>query len=476
MIVELKLSDLVIPQGLLPRVLTGTIPEVVEKYKQMMEDGVEFDPIKVWKRGREYWVIDGIHRLDAARQVGKTTLKAEIVELKDETEYRIEAIKANLKHGVALQEAEKKILAQILFEEGLSKEEIRKIFGVGEKALTRWLSDKLKEKVKELKEKGYSVREIEKELGIGHTTVSRWINESQFEVSHFDKMGQSGNFSQEPQAQPQPQSQPQSEPASQKVEIVIGETRKEQIPEEQAKVIVEFAINLLKNPYYEFVSWAKVARDLINLKPEWEKSPGFFKLENFLVRNSSALFSHYEMLPPAKPEQYTPIIQSLVKKCYEEHGKKILNDKGVWDWIQDRVEEEVVKLYKVRITSAVRQHIREVIAEEITYTVAPPKEIEVKPASPKKEPEYQDPKELLERYITRAQEWIILIIDKFGWEVAEEVLSDMLEAVYNRDIRDWKVARANLYVERKIRVPYDRPYRRGHEEEELDEIYEEEEE
>jgi len=452
MIVELKLNDLVIPQGLLPRVLTGTIPEVVQKYMQMMKDGVEFDPVRVWKRGKEYWIVDGVHRVEAARQLGKSTIKAELLELEDEQEYRIEAIKANLKHGVALQEAEKKILAQILFEEGLSKEEIKRIFGVGEKALTRWLSDKLREKVKELKEEGLSNREIARQLGVHHKTISEWI-----EVADFDKIRQSGNFSQEPQAQPQPQ----PEPAPQKVEIVIGEMRKEQIPGEQAKEIVDLAIKQLKSPYYEFISWAKLARDLISLRPEWEKSPGFFKLENFLVRNSSALFSHYEMLPPARPEQYTPLIQELVKKCYEEEGKKILNDKGVWDWIQDRVEEEVVKLYKVRITAAVRQHIREVIAEEITYTVVPPKEVEVKPAQPKKEPEYQDPKELLEKYITRAQEWIILIIDKFGWETAEEVLDKMLEDVYNRDIREWKPARITLYVERKIRIPYDRPYRGG---------------
>ena len=58
MIVKLKISDIVIPQGLLPRVLTGTVQEVVERYKEAMEAGEQFPPIKVWKRENGYWLID----------------------------------------------------------------------------------------------------------------------------------------------------------------------------------------------------------------------------------------------------------------------------------------------------------------------------------------------------------------------------------------------------------------------------------
>ena len=45
MIVELELKDLQIPQGLLPRVITGTVDEKVEEYKEMVENGTDFDPI-----------------------------------------------------------------------------------------------------------------------------------------------------------------------------------------------------------------------------------------------------------------------------------------------------------------------------------------------------------------------------------------------------------------------------------------------
>ncbi len=468
MIVELKVQNIVIPQGLLPRVLTGTIAEVVEKYKQMMEDGVEFDPIKVWKKGREYWVVDGVHRLEAVKQLGKEIIKAEVVELADEQEYRIAAIKANLKHGVALAEAEKKILAQILFEEGLSKEEIRKIFGVGEKALTRWLSDKLKEKVIEMKEEGLSNREIARRLGICSKTVDNWVND-------FDQMKNSGcvilsklrtlgNNSQSEVTEPESslRSEGETEAEAQKVErieVVVGETRKEQIPEEQAKLIIEQTIALLKNPAYEFISWAKVARDLIELHPNWEKSPGLFKLENFLIRNSSALITHYQSVPVARPEHYSPLIERHVKEVFGELGKKIKNDKGVRDFIQDKVENELIKM-GLRITSDVRRHIKECIEDEILTLLYPPEkyEAEVKPKEVKKEPEYQDPSTYLKDCVKAIQKYFLLIIDKFGWETAEKVADEISEDIYNRDVRDWEI-RALLYVERKIRLPYDRCYR-----------------
>ncbi len=182
MIVELEIKDITIPQGLLPRVITGTVAEKVEEYAEMIEQGIEFDPISVWRKGNEYWVIDGVHRLSAHKKAGKTTIKAKLVECKDELDYRIKAIQANLKHGLALAKEERPLLAQILYKEGVSEEEIRKVFGISERTLYRWL-EQIKEqerqekvkKVLELKEKGYTQEQIAKELGVDKSTVSRWL-------------------------------------------------------------------------------------------------------------------------------------------------------------------------------------------------------------------------------------------------------------------------------------------------------------
>jgi len=186
MIVEIEIKDLVIPQGLLPRVITGTVENKVKEYAEMLEQGVEFDPITVWKRpDGQYWLVDGVHRTEAHKKTGKPTIKAKIVELKDELEYRIEAIKANLKHGLPLQKEEKVILAQTLYKLGVSISDLKKLFGVAERTLYYWLQPakeqektELKEKAKELKEQGYSLREIARQLDVHPETVRDWTLES----------------------------------------------------------------------------------------------------------------------------------------------------------------------------------------------------------------------------------------------------------------------------------------------------------
>jgi ParB-like chromosome segregation protein Spo0J len=185
MIVELEIKDLVVPQGLLPRVLTGTVEEKVEEYKEMLEQGVDFDPIIVWKRpDGQYWIVDGVHRTEAHKKAGRTTIKAKIVELKDELEYRIEAIKANLKHGLPLQREEKILLAQTLYKLGVQIAELKKLFGIAERTLYYWLEpvkekekEELKKKALELKRQGLSTREIASRLGVDHSTIVKWDDE-----------------------------------------------------------------------------------------------------------------------------------------------------------------------------------------------------------------------------------------------------------------------------------------------------------
>ncbi len=193
MIVELEIKDLVVPQGLLPRVLTGTVEEKVEEYKEMLEQGVEFDPITVWKRpDGQYWIVDGVHRTEAHRGAGRTTIKAKIVELKDELEYRIKAIELNLKHGLPLQREEKILLAQTLYKLGVSIPELKKLFGVAERTLYYWLEpvkekekEELKQKALELRKQGLTQEEVAKQLGVARNTISVWENETQSQMSNF---------------------------------------------------------------------------------------------------------------------------------------------------------------------------------------------------------------------------------------------------------------------------------------------------
>lgn len=194
-IVELEIKDLVVPQGLLPRVLTGTVEEKVEEYAEMIEQGVEFDPILVWEReDGSYWVIDGVHRVEAHKKAGKERIKVKLVKCKDELDYRIKAIQANLKHGLALTKGERAILAQTLYKQGLSEEEIRKVFGVSGRTVREWLKTVKEEekqakvkRVLELRERGWKIKDIARELGVPRRTIANWLAKTEL-ISKIAKL------------------------------------------------------------------------------------------------------------------------------------------------------------------------------------------------------------------------------------------------------------------------------------------------
>jgi len=182
---EIQVSKIIEVQGLLPRVETHTVEEKVEEYKEAMELGSEFPPITVWQKGNEeYWLIDGIHRLTASKRLGRTTIKAEIVEFKDMLEAKVLAITKN-RHGLPLTKQEKKIMAQNLYMEGVEIPELMKIFGVSERTIYYWTSglkrktrdDKVKEKALEMRRQGYTQEQVARELGVGQSTISDWERE-----------------------------------------------------------------------------------------------------------------------------------------------------------------------------------------------------------------------------------------------------------------------------------------------------------
>jgi transposase len=186
-VLELEINSIYVPWELFPRVVTGMVEEKVKEYAEMIESGVEFDPILVWDRGNgEYWVVDGVHRLEAHKRVGRPTIKAELISCKDEIDCQIKAIQANLKHGLSIKKEEKISLAQKFYYHcGISVEELSKIFGVSERTIYCWVEDIMRQKKEELKEQalqlraqGFTQEAIAKMLGVGQSTISRWEGES----------------------------------------------------------------------------------------------------------------------------------------------------------------------------------------------------------------------------------------------------------------------------------------------------------
>jgi len=186
-VLELEINSIYVPWDLFPRVVTGVVEDKVKEYADMIESGVEFDPILVWDKGNgEYWVIDGVHRLEAHKRVGRSTIKAELVSCKDEIDCQIKAIQANLKHGLSIKKEEKISLVQkFYYHRGISVEELSKIFGVSERTIYRWVEDIMRQKKEDLKEQALQLRaqgltqeKIAKMLGVDRTTVTKWEKES----------------------------------------------------------------------------------------------------------------------------------------------------------------------------------------------------------------------------------------------------------------------------------------------------------
>jgi transcriptional regulator with XRE-family HTH domain/uncharacterized ParB-like nuclease family protein len=221
MIVELELKDLQIPQGLLPRVITGTVEEKVEEYKEMVENGTDFDPILVWKRpDGSYWIIDGVHRTEAYKRAGRTTIKAKLVDCKDELDYRIKAIEANLKHGLPLRKEEKIVLAQTLYKLGIDVPELTKVFAVSQRTMYYWLRSmkdqekaELKKQALELRAQGLTLKEVGEKLGVAISTVSTWENENFQFLQNLQKLKKTSDLPQPPSEPLKPEPPEPSEPS-----------------------------------------------------------------------------------------------------------------------------------------------------------------------------------------------------------------------------------------------------------------------
>ncbi len=184
-IFEVPVNKVEVIQGLLPRIYTHTLEEKIEEYKEAMAEGQEFPPITVWDKSGHYWLIDGMHRLLAAKRLGKDTIKAEVVELADELEARTLAIEKNMLHGIPLDKEEKRELARLLYADGVEIEKLRRLFRVSERTIYNWVQgvrrrtrdEELKRKALELRKQGLTQEEVAKELGIPVGTIKWWDTE-----------------------------------------------------------------------------------------------------------------------------------------------------------------------------------------------------------------------------------------------------------------------------------------------------------
>ena len=88
------------------RVDGGTQPraelliEVMEDYAEQMRGGVEFPPITVFFDGKDYWLVDGFHRLGAHQRVRpNAAIEADVIQ-GTQSEAQWYSLGANKTHGL----------------------------------------------------------------------------------------------------------------------------------------------------------------------------------------------------------------------------------------------------------------------------------------------------------------------------------------------------------------------------------------
>jgi hypothetical protein len=109
-VVELKLS-LIKDGGAQMRV--GMNPTTILDYAEDMLRGDEFPPVVVFFDKSDHWLGEGFHRVEAARKVGRETIKAE-VRPGTSRDAILFGIQANATHGLRRSQADKRKAVEVL--------------------------------------------------------------------------------------------------------------------------------------------------------------------------------------------------------------------------------------------------------------------------------------------------------------------------------------------------------------------------
>jgi hypothetical protein len=75
---KLEFAKIRLDGGTQPRAALNR--EVIADYCERMQEGIAFRPVIVFFDGENYWLADGFHRIDAAKQAQLTEIEADVVQ------------------------------------------------------------------------------------------------------------------------------------------------------------------------------------------------------------------------------------------------------------------------------------------------------------------------------------------------------------------------------------------------------------
>ena len=96
--VEIPLAEIVASAGTQMRVV-GIDPGTVASYAEDMQAGATFPPIRVYHDGAEYHLADGFHRVEAAHQISRDVILADVLQ-GTSRDAILDACAANATHGL----------------------------------------------------------------------------------------------------------------------------------------------------------------------------------------------------------------------------------------------------------------------------------------------------------------------------------------------------------------------------------------
>ncbi len=161
--------------------------ERIKEFKEQMECGELFEPVKLVKHGDEYVCLDGVHRIKATEKLEKLTINSEIVEV-EKKYWLLNAAFYNYKTTAPLKRKELKNVIVKSYHAGINDNDIVEILQCSPRWVRKLLSpyksrdkEEQKKKAQALKEVGKSCEEISDILGVPLRTVFRWIKKSDSE-------------------------------------------------------------------------------------------------------------------------------------------------------------------------------------------------------------------------------------------------------------------------------------------------------
>jgi len=125
---NVNISDIEFDEDLYPRTRPNWL--TIVDYKESMTTGAAFPPIVLATYKGKLCLVDGKHRLEANKQLGKKKISAIIYTGWSRQKIFQEAVKFNISHGLSLSPFEKRRIAKKLLEMRMKKQDVSKLIQV----------------------------------------------------------------------------------------------------------------------------------------------------------------------------------------------------------------------------------------------------------------------------------------------------------------------------------------------------------